>query len=212
MSITVPSAQLEAHNSDILAFDRVPLLFGPSPVHRLERLSEHLGGEGRDLGEARGLQLGARLRRQQGAQARVPRRRCAGPGVRHACLDRRRPVEPHAPGRGGRRAPRARLRARPGALGRVGRSRLRPGREHPALADHGRRRPALRRPGSTSASDRAGRRRSRRSRRAAASRTRSPRAPRITRSAVTASRAGRTRSPRRRQSSACSSTRSSSAR
>ena len=25
-------------------FDRVPLLFGPSPVHRLERLSEHLGG------------------------------------------------------------------------------------------------------------------------------------------------------------------------
>src|SRR5687768_4511997 len=26
-------------------FDRVPLLFGPSPVHRLERLSEHLGGK-----------------------------------------------------------------------------------------------------------------------------------------------------------------------
>ena len=26
------------------AFDRVPLLFGPSPVHRLERLSAHLGG------------------------------------------------------------------------------------------------------------------------------------------------------------------------
>src|SRR5687767_15605550 len=26
-------------------FDRVPLLFGPSPVHRLARLSEHLGGE-----------------------------------------------------------------------------------------------------------------------------------------------------------------------
>jgi 1-aminocyclopropane-1-carboxylate deaminase len=26
-------------------FPRVPLLFGPSPVHRLERLSEHLGGE-----------------------------------------------------------------------------------------------------------------------------------------------------------------------
>ena len=26
-------------------FDRVPLLFGPSPVHRLDRLSEHLGGE-----------------------------------------------------------------------------------------------------------------------------------------------------------------------
>jgi 1-aminocyclopropane-1-carboxylate deaminase len=26
-------------------FDRVPLLFGPSPVHRLERLGEHLGGD-----------------------------------------------------------------------------------------------------------------------------------------------------------------------
>jgi 1-aminocyclopropane-1-carboxylate deaminase/D-cysteine desulfhydrase-like pyridoxal-dependent ACC family enzyme len=25
-------------------FDRVPLLFGPSPVHPLARLSEHLGG------------------------------------------------------------------------------------------------------------------------------------------------------------------------
>src|SRR4051812_21427045 len=29
----------------IADFDRVPLLFGPSPVHRLERLSEHLGGK-----------------------------------------------------------------------------------------------------------------------------------------------------------------------
>src|SRR2546425_4779931 len=27
------------------SFARVPLLFGPSPVHRLDRLSEHLGGE-----------------------------------------------------------------------------------------------------------------------------------------------------------------------
>ena len=27
------------------SFPRMPLLFGPSPVHRLERLSEHLGGE-----------------------------------------------------------------------------------------------------------------------------------------------------------------------
>ncbi len=26
------------------SFERVPLLFGPSPVHRLERLTEHLGG------------------------------------------------------------------------------------------------------------------------------------------------------------------------
>jgi 1-aminocyclopropane-1-carboxylate deaminase len=27
------------------SYARVPLLFGPSPVHRPERLSEHLGGE-----------------------------------------------------------------------------------------------------------------------------------------------------------------------
>jgi len=27
------------------SFARVPLLFGPSPVHRLEGLSEHLDGE-----------------------------------------------------------------------------------------------------------------------------------------------------------------------
>jgi 1-aminocyclopropane-1-carboxylate deaminase len=45
MSISVSSAQLEAHDSDVLTFDRLPLLFGPSPVHRLERLGEHLGGE-----------------------------------------------------------------------------------------------------------------------------------------------------------------------
>jgi 1-aminocyclopropane-1-carboxylate deaminase len=30
--------------SNLEDFDRVPLTFGPSPVHRLERLSEHLGG------------------------------------------------------------------------------------------------------------------------------------------------------------------------
>ena len=79
--------------------------------------------QGRDLGEARGLQLRPRLRRQQDPQARVPRRRRARAGLRHARLDRRRPVEPHAPGGRGRRAPRSRLRARAGALGRLGRRR-----------------------------------------------------------------------------------------
>ncbi|HEX6787636.1 MAG TPA: 1-aminocyclopropane-1-carboxylate deaminase [Gaiellaceae bacterium] len=37
------AAPTESRNG-IERFDRVPLLFGPSPVHRLERLSEHLGG------------------------------------------------------------------------------------------------------------------------------------------------------------------------
>src|SRR5262245_62457638 len=34
----------ETSAAGIDRFDRVPLLFGPSPVHRLARLSEHLGG------------------------------------------------------------------------------------------------------------------------------------------------------------------------
>ena len=123
-------------------FDRVPLLFGPSPVHRLERLSEHLGGAVDDLGEAGGLQLGPGVRRQQGAQARVPRRGGARAGLRHARLDRRRAVEPHPPGRGRRGTARPRLRARAGALGRVAGRRLRQGRQHPPLADHGRGRAA----------------------------------------------------------------------
>src|SRR5512132_776967 len=46
MSIT---STTEVHDAETRAvgierFERVPLLFGPSPVHRLERLSEHLGG------------------------------------------------------------------------------------------------------------------------------------------------------------------------
>ena len=53
-------------------FPRYPLTFGPSPIHPLPRLSAASGRQGRDLGQARGLQLGHRLRRQQGAQARVP--------------------------------------------------------------------------------------------------------------------------------------------
>ena len=88
------------------AFPRHPLLFGPSPVHRLDRLTEHLGGA-RGLGQARRLQLRPGLRRQQDAQARVPRRRRARAGLRHARLDRWRPVQPHPPGRRRGRAHRA---------------------------------------------------------------------------------------------------------
>src|SRR3954453_9801049 len=38
------ASRSDSHMS-LASFDRVPLLFGPSPVHRLERVSEHLGGE-----------------------------------------------------------------------------------------------------------------------------------------------------------------------
>ena len=109
---------------------RYPLLFGPSPVHRLDRLTEHLGGAAR-LGQARGLQLRDRVRREQDPQAGVPRRRRAGEGLRHARLDRRRPVQPHPPGRRGRRPRRAAARADPGELGGLAGRGLRQGRQHP---------------------------------------------------------------------------------
>ena len=44
MARTQTSEAHDAGAAGIQRFDRVPLLFGPSPVHRLERLSEHLGG------------------------------------------------------------------------------------------------------------------------------------------------------------------------
>ncbi len=193
-------------------FPREPLLFGPSPVHRLERLSAHLGGRRRDLGEARRLQLRPRVRRQQDAQARVPRRRRARAGLRHARVDRRRAVEPHAPGRRGRRASRLEVRARAGALGRVGRTRAT--RRSATSCCRGSWAPTCGSPtqASTSRSGRAGRRRSPPSTPRAASRTRFRPARPIIRSAVSASRAGPTRSQRRNASSASSSTRSSSAR
>ena len=164
------------------------------------------------VGQARRLQLRARVRRQQDPQARVPRRRRAGHRLRHAGLDRRRAVQPHAPGRGGRRALRARLRARAGELGRLARRRLRPRRQHPAQPDHGRRRPARaggvrdRLQGELGAGARG------RPRAPAARPTRSRPARPTTGSAAWASRAGRARWRRRSASWACSSTRSSSAR
>jgi 1-aminocyclopropane-1-carboxylate deaminase len=42
MTSAPTTESLETHG--IERFERIPLLFGPSPVHRLERLSEHLGG------------------------------------------------------------------------------------------------------------------------------------------------------------------------
>jgi 1-aminocyclopropane-1-carboxylate deaminase len=46
MGATPPTGVRDAETRAVglECFDRVPLLFGPSPVHRLERLSEHLGG------------------------------------------------------------------------------------------------------------------------------------------------------------------------
>ncbi len=87
-------------------FPREPLLFGPvarPPARPPDRASRRRAA----VGEARRLQQRARLRRQQDAQARVPRGGRAGEGLRHARVDRRRPVEPHAPGGRHGRAARA---------------------------------------------------------------------------------------------------------
>ena len=73
-------------------------------------------------------------------------------------------------GRGGRRAPGDARRPGPGALGRMAGCRLRQGRQHPAVADHGRRRAPGRARASTSASGPAGSRRSSRCGRPAARR------------------------------------------
>ena len=108
----------------------------------------------------------------QDAQARVPRGRRAGTGLRHAHPDRRGSVEPHPPG-GGRGGPhRARLRTGPGELGdwpdvaydRVGNIQL---SRIMALTS------ASSKPASASASRRAGSRRSPTSRPAVAGHTRS---------------------------------------
>ena len=138
---------------------------------------------GRSVGQARGLQLRAGLRRQQDPEARVPRGRRPGQGLRHAGLDRRCPVEPHTSGRSRGRTPRPRsacwCRSTGSSWDDPGYDT---GGQHPPLADHGRGRPARRTRASTSASGRAGRRRStvgRGVRRQAA--TRSPQAPPTTR-------------------------------
>ena len=122
-------------------FERYPLTFGPSPIHRLDRLTQHLGGAA-IWAKRDDCNSGSRLRRQQDAQARVPRRGRARAGLRHARLDRRRAVEPHAPGRRRLGPSRAALRARAGELGGLAGRRLRPRRQHHAQPHHGRRREA----------------------------------------------------------------------
>ena len=122
-------------------FPRYPLLFGPSPVHPLERLTAHLGGP-RIWAKREDCNSRARVRRQQDPQAGVPGAGRAGPGRGHAGLDRRRAVQPHPAGGRGRRQARAEGPAGAGALGGLAGPGQRQGRQHPAVPDHGRRRAA----------------------------------------------------------------------
>ena len=125
----------------LTSFARYPLLFGPSPVHPLERLTAHLGGRAA-LGQTGGLQLRHRVRREQDAQAGVPGRGRTGPGLRHAGLDRRGAVQPHPAGRRGGGPGRAAVCAGAGELGRLAGRGLRQGRQHPAQPARRRRRTA----------------------------------------------------------------------
>ena len=188
-----------------------PLLFGPSPVHRLDRLTEHLGGaaiwakrEDCNSGIAFG---GNKTRKLEYLVADALAQGCdtlvSIGGVQSNHTRQVAAVAAHAG---------PALRARAGELGRLARRRLRQGRQHPDQPAGRRRRAAgqgrlrHRLQGELGGGARP------RSRSAAASPTRSRPAPPTTRSAASASPAGRTRWPRRRPSSASSSTPSSSAR
>ena len=114
-------------------FERYPLLLGPSPIHPLERLTEHLGGASlwakRDDVNS-GLAFGGNKTRKleylvadalaQGCDTLVS---IGGVQSNHT-----RQVAAAAARAG------LSLRARPGELGRLAGRRLRPRREHPAVS------------------------------------------------------------------------------
>ena len=194
-------------------FPRVPLLFGPSPVHPLDRLTAHLGGatvwakrEDCNSGLAFG---GNKTRKLEYLVADALAQGCdtlvSIGGVQSNHTRQVAAVAAHA---------------RPAGCVLVQESwvdwpdvDLRPRRQHPAEPPHGRRRAARTTAGfgigfKDSWEQALARRRG--ARRHAVRRSRP--APPTTRSAGSASPAGRARWPSRSASSACSSTRSSCAR
>ena len=128
---SVPSMSIED-------FPRYPLTFGPSPVHQLKRLSDHLGGariwaKREDCNS--GLAYGGNKTRK--LEYLVPEALAQGADTLVSIGGV--PVQPHPPGRGRGRAPRHELRAGAGEVGRLARLRQRPRRQHHAQPDHGRR-------------------------------------------------------------------------
>ena len=123
------------------SFARYPLTFGPSPVHRLERLTEHLGGatiwaKREDVNS--GLAFGGnKTRKLEYLVADALGKGCdtlvsiGGVQSNHT-----RQVAAAAARAG------LELRPGPGELGRLARPGLRQGRQHPPQPHHGRRRPA----------------------------------------------------------------------
>ena len=122
-------------------FDRYPLLFGPSPVHRLDRLTDYLGGariwaKREDCNS--GLAFGGNKTRK--LEYIVPDALASGADTLVSIggyqSNHTRQVAAVAAKLG--------LKARlvQEKVGRLARCRQRQGRQHPALPDHGRRHPA----------------------------------------------------------------------
>ncbi|CAM5712786.1 aminocyclopropane-1-carboxylate deaminase/D-cysteine desulfhydrase family protein [Streptomyces purpurascens] len=65
------------------SYERYPLLFGPSPVHRLERLTERLGGASPGPSARTATPVSRTV--EQDPQAGVPGRRRARPGLTRPC-------------------------------------------------------------------------------------------------------------------------------
>ena len=110
-------------------FPRVPLLFGASPIHPLPRLSAALGGAV-EIRAKREDCNSYRPWRQQGSQARVSGGRRPAQGC--DTLVSIGGVEPHPRRHRRGQASRPRRGDRPGALGRLGRSRVRGRGQYPA--------------------------------------------------------------------------------
>jgi 1-aminocyclopropane-1-carboxylate deaminase len=96
-------------------FDRYPLTFGPSPVHHL-RASPSTSAAPRSGPSARtsaaAWPSAATRSASWSTSSRTPRQRRRHPG-----LDRRLPVQPHPPGRRGRRPPGPEVPSRAGEVG-----------------------------------------------------------------------------------------------
>ena len=131
-------------------FPRYPLLFGPSPVHRLDRLSAHLGGAAiwakrEDCNS--GLAYGGNKTRK--LEYLVPDALAQGAthlvSIGGVQSNHTRQVAAVAAKLGLQGA------SGPGELGRLARLGQRPGRQHPAVAHHGRARSTWSRPDSASA-------------------------------------------------------------
>jgi 1-aminocyclopropane-1-carboxylate deaminase len=118
-------------------FARTPLLFGPSPVHPLPRLSAHLGGTVDIWAKREDVNSGLAYGGNKTRKLEYLVAEALAQGGRYARVDRGRAVEPHATGRRSRGAPRSQGCPGAGALGRLARRRLRQGRQHPAVAHLG---------------------------------------------------------------------------